>query len=54
MENFETSESIAKIAEALSKFQKEVPAIVMDSEVKVATSGGPGYKFAFATLENCI
>lgn len=50
----EKSETIDKLAAAMANFQKEVPQIKMDSEVKVTTRTGGSYTFKYATLNNIV
>ena len=48
----ERSESIKNLAEALCKFQGEVPVIPFDCKVKVVTKSGSSYTFDYATMKS--
>lgn len=48
------SESLEKLAMALSSLQKEMPTITFDSSVKVTTKTGGNYSFSYASLTNIV
>ena len=48
------SESLEKLAMALSALQKEMPTITFDSSVKVTTKTGGNYSFSYASLPNIV
>ena len=43
-----------QISKALIKFQKDLPEVNLDGEVRVKTKGGASYSFKYATLANII
>jgi hypothetical protein len=48
------SETIGKLAEALSSFQGSVKQPKLNKSVTVKTNGGGSYKFQYADLGACI
>lgn len=48
------SENVAKLASALSNFQKEMPSLALDREVTVRTKTGGSYTFKYATFKAIV